>query len=963
MKKLVTLALAFTICAVPSTALKPALAQVAIATQGKSNLAIVIPAAAPPTVQSAAAELQKCVQLATGALLPVQKDDAPLNMPFISLGSTQQAQAAGLSTAGLDEDAYRIVTKDGNLFIYGQDTPDGSWTADNGFSKNTANGVYALLEEHLGVRWLMPGEMGRDVPQRPSFTVPALNVTHKPKLVYRRLTHIWDEASTEQRKHITDWMERQRIDVLARRIGSDHNWWQTVNGRNDGSINTPEVRALHQAHPEWFAMDSTGQRPLPDHHRDKFETTNPELVKWYAERAIATLKRATRPYTYSLSPSDGGGWSQSPESKALYDPPRKAASDFESAGGPGMSSLVLKWYHDIAEIVAKEYPEGRLAGYIYADYLYPPTKYQMRLPDNFTPMIAPSINYGYGLYRPETQKAFAEVLAAWEKVAPRQWFYYDLPNQFTSQDDTGIGLANFPGTTGIVTSPAPSILNVIFPELVKNRIQGGIIYGTPSWSNAALGNYLLSRLYWDPSLNANDVQREWLHRAYGDKAGSVMEQFYNRLDQAQAEYIRNHPNVGYQLPQPMLKDVYAAQYPELEKLLLQAKAQPMSEVQKARLQLIEDNMIVLQWRLRQVGFLTADYISPLQRNNAHINTLLGSDYVAFPLFPGAIAASSAPLPKKIQAEGGVQQVSTAKYAGLGDSRFLLYARQDGDICIKVESVTHGAYFGVYSVQDRNGRVVSSGLLDKDASIVIPAKAGEAYQLFIPARKSVNYQLRIENAATATGTVAGDGALTLQGKAAPVLLSYVTQSSPIGVFEEEGSVVLKKPFSGALAHSVMGDAYTNARVLYSFDEDWKFSPDPENDDEARGVLQADFNDSSWKSISPLNWWQMQGFPNYRGVAWYRLKFNHDQTVPKNDGVRLYFGAIDGNADIYLNGRKLLTRNLPADFRGWDQPLSKSIKTTLVPGENTIVVKVTSKSNNTASGIFKGAAIVAGTPKLP
>jgi len=158
---------------------------------------------------------------------------------------------------------------------------------------------------------------------------------------------------------------------------------------------------------------------------------------------------------------------------------------------------------------------------------------------------------------------------------------------------------------------------------------------------------------------------------------------------------------------------------------------------------------------------------------------------------------------------------------------------------------------------------------------------------------------------------------------------------------------------------MGDAYVNARLLNSFDEGWKFNPDPENDGLQRGLINANYDDSSWKNISVLDWWQMQGFSDYHGVAWYRVKFSGE--LPKADEHELlYFGAIDGNARVYLNGENIAEHKLGQNYQGWDQPFSVDVTHKILP-ENILAVQVTSKSNNTSSGIFKGVALVAGTPR--
>lgn len=942
--------------------------QITLVQNGKSTFTIVIPANAPTSVQNAAQEMQTSVELATGVKLPLLEDDAPVSTSVVSLGNTQQAKTAGFGSETMADESFRIVTRSGNLYILGPDTPNGGWTKNNGVSNGTAHGVYTFLEDYLGVRWLMPGDIGRDVPKKSTFVLEEIDRSFTPMFSWRRVTHIWDHASAAQQRSVATWAERQRLGG-ATQLNYDHNWWRTINGdRGNYGVDTPAVKELYKQHPEWFAMDASGNRPLPTTHYAKLETTNQELVRWFADKAIAALKSSERPVTYSLSPSDGGGrWSKSPESVALYDPSPSQLFDPEApAGEPGMSSLVLKWYHDVAQIVAKEYPEGRLAGYIYSSYVYPPTKVAMKLPDNFTPVICGIGTYGYGLYRPDNQERWKWVMDSWAEVAPEDWYYYDLPNQLLRQQEPEIGTSNFPGSSGIITPAAPDILNTIFPQLVKSRIKGAYVYGVASWSNAALGNYLLAKMEWDPTQNAEELQREWLHRAYGLQAGVVMEEFYAKLNGWFRDYYQQNDGLSYKLTLGMLRDIYAAHYPEMEKLLLKAKAQPMSGVQKRRLQLLEDNLIVLQWRLRNAGFLPMNFTSPLQRNDAQINDLLTKESDDFALFPGVVTTGPGwvkpkPLPWQVEFVSSEHKVKAEKApSGLGDSRFLIYASQDGEIRITPQQVSHSAYFASYQLQDENGRMLQNGILQKDVPLIISAKANSSYTLTVPSRKPVNYQLLVENAAVARGELQRS-TLALSGRPSPAHVFYIPQSTPVGIFAERDDVIIKKPFSGAVAEEIMGANNTDAHVLNNFDEGWKFSPDPRGDGVERGVLQADFDDSDWKTITALDWWQMQGFPDYHGVAWYRMKFTGKPINPKTERARLYFGAIDGNAEVYLNGKKLMERTLGPGYEGWDKRFSTSLNHQVLPGENILVVKVISKNDTTASGMFKGAGIVAGKRK--
>jgi hypothetical protein len=967
-------------------------ASIAIAAQGKSDYSIVLPAKAPYSVTEAAAELQKDIQLATGAMLPIQVDSAstgpvtPSAKHFISLGATRQAKAAGFSADGMADEAYRIVTHGGNLYILGPDTPDGGWTKNNGISNGTADGVYVFLEDELGVRWLMPGEIGRDVPQRPVLELKEIDRSGAPMFNYRQLSPCYTYTNPQQYEKALAWMHHMRVGGSGGGHSVDfrgsanfsygHYWWRTVNHGGSNRTDTAAVKALYQAHLDWFAMNHAGQRPPPANEHAKFETTNSDLVRWYAQQAIDRLKASGRPATYSLSPSDGSGWSQGPASKALYDPSPATLLDPEAkAGQPSMSSLVLKWYHDVAEVVQKEYPQGRLSGFIYAQYLYPPRKFQMKLPENFTPVLAFSPSYDFGLYRDKNQEIFQYVMDSWAKVAPSNWYFYSLPNQLLRQNTYDVGTSgqgvNFPGDSGIVVPAAPDILNLIFRTLVRDHITGTILYGVPSWSSSAMTNCIMAAMDWNPKLDAYDVQRDWLGRAYGPAAGKVMEGFYRDLNGWFADYYRQDKSNRHYLTLDKLRDIYARHYPELEKTYLQAAAQAMTAPQKERLELIGDNLIVLQWRLRNAGFLAAGFQSKLKRHDEQVIALISRPNSDFPMFPGAMQTDAYSWDPPKPFKWGVQWMDNSKAGPAGGDEFpsalapgtiVLYATKDGPIRIEPELVTQSAYFASYWIKDQSGQKIAAGVLNKGTPVAFDGRAGQAYYLYVVPRNGVNYRLRINDAAVAQGNYNGRGKiLRLSGRPAAVEILHIPGEVPIGVSEvDEGSVEIRKPFAGASAVDRMlrTGLYSEVRVLASLTDGWKFHPDPQDDLIKQGVTQLDFNDSDWSPIGTLNWWQMQGFPDYHGAAWYRVTFTMPP-IKKGEQTRLYFESVDGNAEIYLNGQKIAEHKIgpPPEYKGWNQPFTPGVShNAWKPGKNILAVKVTSKSATLASGITGGVAAI-------
>src|SRR5690606_12600072 len=148
------------------------------------------------------------------------------------------------------------------------------------------------------------------------------------------------------------------------------------------------------------------------------------------------------------------------------------------------------------------------------------------------------------------------------KSGNKNWFYYGMPTYLRNSN-------------GLLSTASPDNLNFLFHLLRDNHIKGAYIYGGPSWSQEAMANYIQAKMLWNPSLDAQQLQDEWLRRAYGRAAGAVMEKVYAIMDNGDfAEYFRRDPSQQYNVHEQMFRDYYAPHYAEIEELFLQAKAQP-----------------------------------------------------------------------------------------------------------------------------------------------------------------------------------------------------------------------------------------------------------------------------------------------------------------------------------------------------------------------------------------------------
>ncbi len=675
-----------TTCAAPLT----------LVDNGKTTFSISVPANAPTSVQDAAQELQRCITIATGVAVPLIQDDAGITGNVISVGSTIYADEARITTDGIPLEGFRIVTRDGSLYIIGPDTETGQRTKDGGYSNGTANGVYHFLEKYMGVRWLLPGDLGRDVPKTGTLRLDDIDFRDAPYFINRRLPYT-ALTTGKTKPEIGIWHKRQG-QGYSFRIEHSHNWEETI------------PKSVYNTKPELFPLID-GKHPEPQ-HMYKLETTHPEVIQRFADRAIETLKANPERNTFSLSPSDGFGWSQSPESLALYDK--------DPYGKQSVTPLILKFYSDVAKKVAEKDPNVKLAGYIYNDYLWPPSSGDLKLPDNFYPVLAGSISYGFRLVRPEVRERFVTLLQEWGKVTPHL-FYYDLPDTFV------------PWTKGhgTIAPNMPDMHNFIFKQLVENNVKGLYIYGNVDWGYGALTNYTWVKLMWNPKLNSYDIQKEWLNRAYGEEAGTVMNQLYLDLEKWFTEfYTTTSPQGHYH--NGLVKGFYGTRYQDIEKYILEAKSKTMTDVQRQRFELIENNIIALQWRLRNEKILPVDFKSPLTRTNDEVIRIVSTDNPDFYVFPNYLDIGPKPQPVKATIAPPVKNGDAIKVplSVRNNNLLLLMSKTDGDIKITPGWANGGANAITYSVKDARNASLAAGVLEASNSIVFTGKANTPYYFYI-----------------------------------------------------------------------------------------------------------------------------------------------------------------------------------------------------------------------------------------
>lgn len=540
---------------------------------GRSEWVIYHAPDAPPSVQWAAQEIQRVVLASTGAKLPIV--DTPTS-PMICLGDNEAARAAGISAEGLPDDGFRLRTIGDSLYVVGKDYPEDEPPWIGWSSRGTLFGACDFLERVVGVRWLLPGEVGEDIPTHTTLQLPELDVEEAPDFPIRVLQNVQDRRppGDPDQLVVRRWMWHHKLP-------SRYEGWKLQWGHSWDDYIPEEAVAEH---PEWLALSADGKRWLPPRYSAvKWCTTNPEMLQAFAHGVMARIEEHPRQLGFSISPSDGGNFCRCRDCAPYRDE--------DPHGWDSFSRLVLRFYNDIANIVCARYPDRQLAGYVYYNYMYPPDEVIVMHPNVWLVFYGLRY-YGWGLAKPIYAAEFRDVVHGWTR--------------FTSNLVYGSYTVWMRSFNGAIIPPPRAILKMELPIAYEAGYRGASMIGLGAWGYGAPTNYVLAKMMWDAGIDVDATLDEWMQRAYGpgweamrDLYSLVEERLYEWKRQETIEYRGYQYEVNYELIDTVHRPIFA----EMERLYLKALAQAETDAQRARLEMFGDNLIKLHHDMREAGMI------------------------------------------------------------------------------------------------------------------------------------------------------------------------------------------------------------------------------------------------------------------------------------------------------------------------------------------------------------------------
>jgi len=450
-------------------------ADVTLADKGRSRHRIVVAADAIPSERYAAEELQRCLERLSGVKLHIVTDAEKTTSHEILLGDNTHLRKlrTQIDFDKLGSEGFTLRTYRDHLIIAG------------GKPRGTLYGVYALLEEKLGVRWFTP-EL-EVVPKMERVKLASLDETFVPPLHYREV--YWREVMRD-----ADFAARHRLNGNSYALKEKHGGGPAVYFPFVHSFDALIPPDLFKDHPEYF--------PLIDGKRVSGYVqrclSNPDVVQIATERVRQWIKEHPDATILSVSQNDTFKECRCDQCKALDD----------AEGTPAAS--LLRFVNTIAEAIEADHPNVRIDTLAYQYTRKPPKTIRPRR-NVIVRLCSIECCFAHPLdsCSSEENRRFRDDILAWHPVAPLLYVWDYTPN-FAHYEQP---FPNFDSLQANVRFFVNHGVKGLFEQ--GNSSQGG--YG----EMGPLRAYVLAKLVWNPDTDVQKHITEFLNAYYGKAAGNV----------------------------------------------------------------------------------------------------------------------------------------------------------------------------------------------------------------------------------------------------------------------------------------------------------------------------------------------------------------------------------------------------------------------------------------------------------
>lgn len=432
-----------------------------------SKYNIVIPSQATGVEKHSAEELQKYIEDISGIKLKIVSDSEPETQYEILIGRNNRLQKLNLNISfdSLALDGFTIRTAGDKLVIVG------------GSKKGTLYGVYTFLDKYLGCKMYTPDAIY--IPKKPEITIPEINLTEIPKILYREL-HLPSARSSQL---FCDWHMLNHYSEREKKYGTFvHTFFKYL---------PPDK--YFKKHPEYFSEINGIRVP------QQLCLSNPEVYKIVLNDLKQRMKEKPDATIWDVSQNDNFGYCTC-----------KLCSRTDSIYG-SPSGSIIKFVNKIAE----QFPNKTISTLAYQYSRKAPVGIK---PDSNVMVVLCTIECDRSKPIAENKDdLFNRDINDWSKLT-NNLKIWDYVVQFSSYMD-----------------PFPNFY-VLQPN-IKMFVNHGVKYlfeqgsGDSKSDMHELKAYLLAKLMWNPDANVEQIINEFISGYYGD-AGKYISEYFHLMHNA-----------------------------------------------------------------------------------------------------------------------------------------------------------------------------------------------------------------------------------------------------------------------------------------------------------------------------------------------------------------------------------------------------------------------------------------------
>ncbi|MFQ5808675.1 MAG: DUF4838 domain-containing protein [Armatimonadota bacterium] len=455
---------------------RPSHGGVALVGEGQPPCPILRPAEPDPLEETAATRLAEYLERICGVEFPVQAAEARLPERAIIVGPL-----GGSLPEGLPDEGFAIKTDGDRLHIVG------------GSPRGTLYGVFAYLQDVLGCRWWTHTE--EDIPERAAIELGDLNIVRKPPFTIHNL------MNREAQSRTNDFRYKSRA--------------TSREGFTGGHTLYPLLTPYAEEHPEIYPLNKDGERKANKLHFCYLADGIADALADALEKQVQKRNGDVKHAIYFAGMGDWyGGMCQCPACKQVYED--ETWTDPDGRTKPGYTATLLTMINRTAEILERKHPGIRVGTFAYMSLEAPPAR---TVPRHNVVIRIPRLRHCtmHAADECEKNQSFRRNLERWLEIAPRRTYIWDY----------GADFRNF-------IFPFPCLRSIAGNIALYHRlgVRGVMVQGnyvTTGSDLVALKNYVWSRLLWDPTLDPDELIREFCAGYYGPAAEEMLE-YVNALE-------------------------------------------------------------------------------------------------------------------------------------------------------------------------------------------------------------------------------------------------------------------------------------------------------------------------------------------------------------------------------------------------------------------------------------------------